>query len=97
MKTGFRRWKRAHGKDGGIHKHRNSQCHVLSMIAWTDYEKSKSTGASVQQVLSEALRKRITSNRHYLRTMGEILLLTTTQGIAQRGHRERVTTVFVET
>ena len=37
-KTGFRRWKKSHGKDGAIPKHTASQCHKRSDMAWKDYE-----------------------------------------------------------
>ena len=40
-------------------------------------------------VLMEAEnRKKITDNQKYIKTLGEILCLTATQNIAQRGHRE---------
>ena len=88
-KTGFRRWKNAHGKDGAITKHVNSQCHKMSIMSWNDYNRNKAAKISVEQVLNDSYRKKVNDNHHYVKTVGEIILLTATQNIAQRGHRER--------
>ena len=87
-KTGFRRWRKAHGKDGAITKHVNSQCHKMSIMSWTDYNRNKAAKISVEQVLNDSYRKKVNENRHYVKTVGKIILLTATQTIAQRGHRE---------
>lgn len=88
VKSGFRRWKKAHGKDGAIEKHLNSQCHKSSCIAWVDYQRNMAEKTSIAQSISEAYQKKVRENRHYIKTVGEIILLTATQDIAQRGHRE---------
>ena len=36
IKSGFRRWKKAYGKDGSIARHLNSHCHKTSYITWAD-------------------------------------------------------------
>ena len=87
-KTGFRRWKKAHGKDGAITKHVNSQCHKMSIMSWNDYNRNKAAKTSVEQVLNESYHKKVNENCHYVKTFGEIILLTATQNSAQRGHRE---------
>ena len=87
-KTGFRRWKKAHGKDGAIMKHINSQCHKMSVMSWNDFERNKAAKTSVEKALNENYRKKVNENRHYMKTIGEIVLITATQNIAQRGHRE---------
>ena len=79
IKSGFRRWKKAQMK---------SQCHKLSYVAWTDYQSNKAKETSVAQIISAAYQKKVKENRHYIKTLGEIILLTVTQNIAQRGHRE---------
>ena len=86
-KTGFRRWKKAHGKDGAIPKHTASQCHKRSDIAWKDYEQNKAKHTSVEQVLNDQYQKKVQENRHYIKTVGEVILTTATQNIALRGHR----------
>ena len=42
----------------------------------------------VAQDISEAYRTKVKENRHYIKTIGEVIMLTVTQGMAQRGHRE---------
>lgn len=88
IKTGFRRWKKAHRSDGRIDKHQKSQCHKLSSISWSDYKRNCSKKTSVAQDISEAYRTKVKENRHYIKTIGEVIMLTVTQGMAQRGHRE---------
>ncbi|XP_066969177.1 zinc finger MYM-type protein 1-like [Macrobrachium rosenbergii] len=85
IKSGFRRWKKAHGKDGAIEKHISSQCHKTSCIAWADYQRNKADKTSIAQCISEAYQKKVRENRHYIKTLGEIILLTVTQDISQRG------------
>ena len=87
-KTGFRRWKKAHGKGGAITKHANSQCHKMSIMSWNYYDRNKAAKTSVEQDLDETYRKKVNENHHYVKTVGEIILITATQNIAQRGHRE---------
>ena len=87
-KTGFRRWKKARGTNGVIPKHENSQCHKLSYVAWMDYQRNVSEKTSVAQTISLAHQKKVRENRHFIRTIAEIVLLTMSQNIAQRGHRE---------
>ena len=88
IKTRFRRWKKAHGKYRIIQKHMNSQCHKLFSVAWSDYQRNVFEKTSVAQTLSLAYQKKVRKNRHYIKTIAEIILLTVTQDIAQRGHRE---------
>jgi len=87
-KTRFRRWKKAHGTYGAITKHVNSQCHKMSIMSWNDYNRNKATKISVEQILNDSYRKKVNENRHYVKTVGEIILLTATQNIVPRGHRE---------
>ena len=61
-KTGFRRWKKAHGKDGAITKHVNSQCHKMSIMSWNDYNRNKAAKTSVEQVLNDSYRKKVNEN-----------------------------------
>ena len=87
-KTGFRSWKKARGKDGDIPKDKGSQYHKFAMSAWADYELNKKKNSSVEQVMNEQHQKIVRENRHYIKTIGEVILTTVTQNIAQRGCRE---------
>jgi len=60
----------------------------MSIMSWNDYNRNKAAKISVEQVLNDSYRKKVNENRHYLKSVGEIILLTATQNIAQRGHRE---------
>ena len=46
-KSGFRRRKKALGKDGSIAKYLNSHCHKSSYIAWTNYQRNKLDNSSI--------------------------------------------------
>ena len=63
---------------------------------WTQYRelKTKNVG-SVMQLQSAAYSKQVAENRQYVKTVAEILLLTATQNLAQRGHREHHTEIGV--
>ena len=39
-------------------------------------------------MISEAYEKKVHENRHYIKTIWEVLLLTATKDVAQRSHRE---------
>ena len=39
---------------------------------------------------TEAFIKQVKENRHYVKTIAEVMLLTATQNMAQRGHRENL-------
>ena len=86
IKTGFRRWKKAHGKNGEIPKH--TALSATNVLAWKDYEQNKAKHTTVEQVLNDQYQKKVQENRHYIKTVGEVILTTAIQIIAQRGHRE---------
>ena len=58
------------------------------MTAWIDYKRMQAANTSVGQIVSQAHQKAVQENRHYIKAVAEILLLTGQQSIAQRGHRE---------
>uniref|UniRef100_A0A671TYV4 TTF-type domain-containing protein n=1 Tax=Sparus aurata TaxID=8175 RepID=A0A671TYV4_SPAAU len=85
---GFRNWKKATYKEGGFAVHSKSERHRQAMIAWRDNERAVKTNATLENVLNKEHNKLIADNREYIKTIGEVLLLTATQNIAQRGHDE---------
>ena len=86
--VGFCDWKHATGKNGMLAKHNNSFAHKQAISAWIDYETNSKRGTLIEDRVDSQRRQQIQSNRHYLRTLAEILLLCGKQDIPLRGHRE---------
>ncbi len=87
-KLGFNNWKKATYKQGGFAIHARSERHKQAMITWRDYQKAVKSNATLVNALNKEHNKQVQENRDYIKTIGEILLLTATQNIAQRGHDE---------
>lgn len=75
-------------KDGGFKVHEKSEGHVNAMFAWGEHKKAIVTDCSIHDALNEVYNKKVQENRKYIKTVAEVLLLTATQNIAQRGHHE---------
>jgi hypothetical protein len=89
ISTGYNNWKKAQTQESGFPKHSRSDSHAHSMIMWTEFKLLKSNNlGSVLQMQNEVYAKQVNENRHYVKTVAEVLLLTASQNIAQRGHRE---------
>ncbi len=58
------------------------------MVAWKDYETAVKKNITLLNVLNKEHDKQIKDNWEYMKTIAEVLLLTATQNIAQRGHDE---------
>eukprot|EP00063_Salmo_salar_P015180 XP_013990015.1 PREDICTED: zinc finger MYM-type protein 1-like [Salmo salar] len=58
------------------------------MITWRDYQKAVKSNATLVNALNKEHNKQVQENWDYIKTIGEVLLLTATQNIAQRGHDE---------
>ncbi len=58
------------------------------MVAWKDYETAVKKNRTLLNVLNKEHDKQIKDNWEYMKTIAEVLLLTATQNIAQRGHDE---------
>jgi len=91
--TGFRNWKKTNYTDARFSVHAKGDFHKNAMIMWQEYRQMKQNNAgSVLQLQSDVYAKQVVENRHYIKTMAEVLLLTATQNLAQRGHRENLAT-----
>ena len=78
-------------KDGGFAAHAKSEAHSNAVLAWRDFEKAGQENTSLLNILSQDHSKLVQvplKNRHFIKSVAEVLLLTATQNIAQRGHRE---------
>jgi hypothetical protein len=59
------------------------------MDAWAKFKQMQASGSgSVLQLQSDAYKQQVKENRHYIKTVAEVLLVTATQNMAQRGHAE---------
>ena len=85
---GYKNWKKATYRDGGFISHVKSDIHVVAMASWADFKIMAKRGTSVAQMVSDSYLRQVADNRLYIQSLGEVLLLTATQDIAQRGHRE---------
>ncbi|XP_056453653.1 zinc finger MYM-type protein 1-like isoform X2 [Gadus chalcogrammus] len=86
--SGFSQWKKAMYKDAGFKVHEKSDSHITAMLAWSEHKKAALTDASVLNMLNNEYKKKVEENRSYIKTVADVLLLTATQNMAQRGHRE---------
>ena len=86
--VGYKNWKKATYSDGGFISHVKSDIHVIAMTSWADYKTMAKKGTSVAQMVSEAYVRQVAENRLYIKCLGEVLLLTAIQDIAERRHCE---------
>ena len=86
--TGFKDWKHAMGKGGILTGHNDCRAHKEAATAWNQYIINLQKGTGISERLDSARAERIKQNRHYLKSVIEILLLCSQQEIALRGHRE---------
>lgn len=75
-------------KDSGFCCHAKSQRHKTAMIAWAEYNKMSEKNESLMTAMDDHRQKQVLENQTYIKTIAEILILTATENIAQRGHRE---------
>ena len=87
-KIGFRDWKHATGKGGIITIHDKCSSHASAMVLWSQYKLNSKHHTSIADRLESNRAQLISNNRHYLKTLIQVLLLCAQQEIALRGHRE---------
>ena len=88
--TGFRDWKHATGKKGSLAVHDTCSSHRQAVVAWDMYIKTANTGLTVADQLGNQRAELVRKNRHYIKSIVEVLMLCARQDIALRGHRESV-------
>ena len=87
-RTGFKDWKHATGKNGILSSHSNCHAHKEAVVAWKQYSLNSQKGTLISEQLGSARAEQIKQNRHYLKSVAEVVLLCSVQEIALRGHRE---------
>ncbi|KAL6481128.1 hypothetical protein MHYP_G00092080 [Metynnis hypsauchen] len=86
--VGFKNWKKASYNQAGFALHARSERLKQAMVTWRDYQKAAAANATLVNVLNKEHNRQVKENREYIKTIGEVLLLTATQNMAQRGHNE---------
>ena len=84
--NGFSNWKHAAGKNGILRSHAGYGSHVLAMQSWNQHKQNQRLAISIENHLDPTRCKQICSNRHYLNSVAETLLLTSHLQIAICGH-----------
>lgn len=82
--AGFRDWKHATGSKGMLI---NCFSHKQAVVAWEQFKATSTTG-SVAEQLGSNRAEQIRKNRHYIKTVAEVLLLCSRQEMSFRGHDE---------
>ena len=85
---GYKNWRKATFKDGGFSVHSKSEAHLNAMTTWREHQKMVKRNISVLGMMNDENRKQIKENQQYIKTISQVLHLTATQNIAQRGHNE---------
>uniref|UniRef100_A0A087YHR8 Uncharacterized protein n=1 Tax=Poecilia formosa TaxID=48698 RepID=A0A087YHR8_POEFO len=86
--SSFCNWKKALYKESGFKLHLKSEHHVNAMYAWSQYKRANEGNAIMLNSINANQNKVVEENRYYIKTIADVLLLTATQNIAQRVHRE---------
>lgn len=84
--TGFSNWKKALCKERGFKAHSKSEHHQSAMYAWKQHQHVVKTKSSILDSINNERAKKIKENQLYIKTIADVLLLTATQNISQRGH-----------
>ncbi|KAM4772387.1 LOW QUALITY PROTEIN: zinc finger MYM-type protein 1-like [Rhinophrynus dorsalis] len=87
VNIGYKNWKNALETGKGILQHEKSASHKDSYVRWEDFKKSVSQDTSIMKDLTKAHTREVNENRHYIKTIAQVLLLTAKTKIAQREHR----------
>ena len=87
-RNGFRDWKHATGERGSLNEHRRSATHKESVVTWEQFKLNVQHGTTIGQRLDNLGRKIVKENRHYVKTLAEIILHCAMQDVAMRGHDE---------
>ena len=84
---GFDNWKIAMEKKKGIKLHVEWFSHLDSMLKWSGYRESLRTG-SIEVIVGALSVQALRDNRHYIKTVSQVITLCAVQDLPLRGHRE---------
>ena len=66
---GYRDWKHASGKGGGLAKHIYAAYHSDAIVAWGECKKMTDLDTSVRQLI-DSFKKKFKENRHFVKPLG---------------------------
>ena len=72
-KESFRDWKHATGKEGVLQGHASCLTHIQTVSSWHEYKQNEECGTSVVSRLDSERNEQICLNRHYLRSVAEVI------------------------
>ena len=82
LTTGKEPWKRIR-----VLLHEASEPHITASLKWCSFQESVRTGTIITKI-AEISREDILNNRHYIKSVAQVVVLCSVQDIALRGHRE---------
>ena len=85
---GYCDWKYAPGNKGSLCLHATSKSHSGAMVAWQQFRLNQQHKTTLARRMDRLGEQTLRSNRHYNKTIAEIILLCARQEIALRGHIE---------
>ncbi len=56
------------------------------LYVWNQHKRAINSNLSMLDLINEERKKKVEENCVYIKTIADVLLLTATQNIAQRGH-----------
>ena len=88
LQTGFRDWKHATGCKCILMEHSRSLTHRNAVVTWEHHRLNTEKGTTIGQRLDRLGQKVIQDNRHYLKTVAEVIPLCAQAELPLRGHDE---------
>ena len=88
--TGLKNWKYATNKKGALVSHSNSLSHKEAMVTWEQYKFNSKRSTLLPTQIYDSWNDVIQDNKHYKKTIAEVLLLRSRQNISSRDHREGI-------
>ena len=86
-KIGFTNWKGAMEENKGFKTHEASEPHITASLKWCNFQESVRSG-SIIATMQAISRQEILDNRHFIKTVSQVVVLCSVQDLGLRGYRE---------
>ena len=83
----FTNWKGAMEENKGFNTHEASEPHITASLKWCNFQESVRSG-SIIATMQAISRQEILDNRHFIKTVSQVVVLCSVQDLGLRGHRE---------